>query len=441
MGPPQGYCTFAGLTEKTNIVEYLRVYGLELMALVNEMSPFLLLGFLFAGLLKGLVPRKAIVRHMGKNDFRSVLNAALLGIPLPLCSCGVLPAGIGFFKSGASRSATSSFLISTPQTGVDSIFVTYGLMGLPLAIIRPVMALVSGIAGGMAETFSPGRGEKPVVDQEDASTYGGLRGMFHYGFVELLGEISRWLVIGLLLAALLAVLVPADFFIEHLGNEYLEMGLMLLVSVPLYICATGSVPIAAVLLLKGLSPGAALVLLMAGPASNFATMAVIGKVMGRRSLAIYLSSIIGGALLFGILVNEVLPREWIMGALPAGNMHELHHESSHWFKWLSSGIFVLLLIYASLFKIRDRKRRARDMEEKVNEATVASSRFVVEGMTCNNCRDSVESAVGRLPGVEAAVADPVKNILLVSGVQVNEQEIRSSVEDLGFNFKGRVFQL
>ena len=131
------------------MLEIVKGYGGELVRLVNEMSPYLLLGFLFAGILRVVFPRRVITRYMGKRNFRSVLNASLLGVPMPLCSCGVLPTGIGFYKNGASRGSTISFLISTPQTGVDSMLATYSLLGLPLAIIRPVVALVTGVFGGV----------------------------------------------------------------------------------------------------------------------------------------------------------------------------------------------------------------------------------------------------------------------------------------------------
>ena len=136
--------------KKMSIIEVVRLYGGELISLVNEMSPYLLLGFFFAGLLRVVFPSKVIARYMGQNNFRSVFNASLLGVPMPLCSCGVLPAGIGFYKNGASRGSTVPFLISTPQTGVDSILATYSLLGLPLAIIRPVVALITGVFGGIA---------------------------------------------------------------------------------------------------------------------------------------------------------------------------------------------------------------------------------------------------------------------------------------------------
>jgi uncharacterized protein len=266
------------------VLEVIGRYVSELIRLFNEMSPYLLLGFLFAGILRVMFPRKVISRYMGKSNFRSVFNASLLGIPMPLCSCGVLPAGIGFYKNGASRGSTISFLISTPQTGVDSILATYSLLGLPLAIIRPIVALFTGIFGGVLGNASLKKldGKQIASAAKDEQVERSFRELFRYGFVELIQEISKWLLIGMLLAALLSVLIPDDFFTSTISSEYLAMFLMILASVPLYICATGSIPVAAVLLMKGLAPGAALVLLMAGPATNIATMAVIGNTMGKK---------------------------------------------------------------------------------------------------------------------------------------------------------------
>ncbi|MEN8158072.1 MAG: permease, partial [Bacteroidota bacterium] len=339
-------------------MELIKSYGGELVRLVNEMSPYLLLGFFFAGVLRVVFPRHIINRAMGQRNFRSVLNASLLGVPMPLCSCGVLPTGIGFYKNGASRGSTISFLISTPQTGVDSIIATYAMLGLPLAVIRPVVALVTGVFGGLlgnrVEKREPADSTGHEVEEELPER--SVKELFRYGFIELLQDISKWLIIGMLVAALLSVLIPADFFTQSISNEYLAMLIMLMASVPLYICATGSIPIAAVLLMKGLSPGAALVLLMAGPATNFATMAVIGNALGRRSLWVYLVSIVGGALLFGTLINEFVPREWIMGAIPSGIQETLHEHSGHWFQWIASGALVLLLINGYVLKFVEKRR-------------------------------------------------------------------------------------
>jgi uncharacterized membrane protein YraQ (UPF0718 family) len=292
------------------IVHYLEA----LWELTLEMSPYLLLGFLIAGVLYVYFPQEKVIKYLGRNNWKSILNAALIGIPLPLCSCGVIPTGISFFKNGASRGSSVAFLISTPQTGVDSILATYSLLGLPLAIIRPVIALLTGLFGGMVTNSIDRRDQfnskqSKTGKQQMTSGREKISAMMSYAFVEFLQDISKWLIIGLLLAALMAVLIPDGFFTNYLSNEYLSMAIVLLASIPLYVCATGSVPIAAVLLMKGLSPGAAIVFLMAGPATNAATMTVIGNVMGRKTLISYMASIIGGAVFFGILVNEFLPRE------------------------------------------------------------------------------------------------------------------------------------
>jgi uncharacterized membrane protein YraQ (UPF0718 family)/copper chaperone CopZ len=419
-------------------MEIVKAYFGELVRLVNEMSPYLLLGFFFAGVLKVIFPRRIITRYMGGRNFRSVLNASLLGVPMPLCSCGVLPTGIGFYKHGASRGSTISFLISTPQTGVDSVLATYSLLGLPLAIIRPVVALVTGVFGGLLGNAADrnGRGKVIETETEDEDGKRSFRELFRYGFVELLQEISKWLIIGMLIAALLSVLIPGDFFTRGISNEYLAMLLMLLASVPLYICATGSIPIAAVLLMKGLSPGAALVLLMAGPATNIATMAIVGNTMGRRSLWIYLSSIIGGALLFGILINELIPREWIVGTL-TGSMHGSHHDHvTGWLSWVSSSLLVLLIINGYVLKLLAR-RSTRAGDKKKSEAMTSNVQvYKVEGMTCNHCKATVEKGLKELEQVTEVVADPDNNRVTLQAAGIDESQIRNTVERLGYSFGG-----
>ncbi|MCK5137262.1 MAG: permease [Bacteroidales bacterium] len=421
-------------------MEIVKTYFEELIRLVNEMSPYLLLGFLFAGILRVFFPRRIITRYMGKRNFRSVLNASLLGVPMPLCSCGVLPAGIGFYKNGASRGSTISFLISTPQTGVDSIFATYALLGLPLAIIRPVVALLTGIFGGVMGNLSDRNGvkEKQEVSAEENNHDRSVRELFRYGFVELLQDISKWLIIGMLVAALLSVLIPDDFFIRSISSEYLALLLMLLASVPLYICATGSIPIAAVLLMKGLSPGAALVLLMAGPATNIATMAVIGNAMDKRSLWIYLVSIIGGALVFGILVNELIPREWITGFIPSGLHSDVHEHTTGWFKWISSAALLLLIINGYIMK--SLSRRGNRIEDKTKSEQMKSNIhiFRVEGMTCNHCKVSVENGLKKNTSISEVLADPDQNRVTIQAETITDSIIQDTVEGLGYSFKGRI---
>ena len=417
-------------------MEIAITYVRELARLVNEMAPYLLLGFLFSGILRVVFPRQIITRYMGQNNFRSVFNASLLGVPMPLCSCGVLPAGIGFYRNGASRGPTISFLISTPQTGVDSILATYSLLGLPLAIIRPVVAFVTGLLGGVLGNESERNGkEADSGDQGTEENYErSVKELFRYGFVELIQDISKWLVIGMLVAAFLSVLIPGDFFTSTISSEYLAMLLMIAASVPLYICATGSIPIAAVLLMKGLAPGAALVLLMAGPATNIATMAVIGNTLGKRSLWIYLGTIIGGALFFGVLVNELLPREWFTGAI-SSVAHV--HEHTGWFKWASSAFLVLLIINGYVLKLLSARKERRKDKEKARKMKDIQQ-YKVEGMTCDHCKATVEKGLKDLEGVSEVIADRENNLVSIQSARLSESLIKETIEKLGYSFAGKL---
>lgn len=421
------------------MIEIAGTYLTELVRLVNEMSPYLLLGFLAAGILRVVFPRKIVARFMGQRNFRSVFNASLLGVPMPLCSCGVLPAGIGFYRNGATRGSSISFLISTPQTGVDSILATYAMLGLPLAIIRPIVALSTGILGGLlGNAADKGQPESAVENRQEEAHPRDLKEMFRYGFVELIQDISKWLIIGMLVAALLSVLIPGDFFTSTISSEYLAMLLMLLASVPLYICATGSIPIAAVLLMKGLSPGAALVLLMAGPATNIATMAVIGNTLGKRSLWVYLVSIVGGALFFGIVVNEFLPREWITGAIPSLGGDHMHDAPVHWFSKVASVLLGLLILNGYVVKFFVRRRENRRDLQKANVMKDKIQQYKVEGMTCDHCKAKVENGLKDLQGVSEVLADRNTGVVSVQADTNNEEIIREAVTSLGYTYAGKL---
>jgi uncharacterized membrane protein YraQ (UPF0718 family)/copper chaperone CopZ len=420
------------------VKEIVGAYFGELVTLVDEMSPYLLLGFFFAGLLRVVFPRQMITRYMGQNNFRSVFNASLLGVPMPLCSCGVLPAGIGFYKNGASRGPTISFLISTPQTGVDSILATYSLLGLPFAIIRPVVAMVTGLLGGVLGNAAERNGEgKEERENNHAEPYErNFKEFLRYGFVELIQDISKWLIIGMLVAALLSVLIPDDFFTSIISSEYLAMLLMILASVPLYICATGSIPIAAVLLMKGLSPGAALVLLMAGPATNVATMAVIGNSLGKRSLWVYLGTIIGGALIFGVLVNELLPREWFSSALSAVSGMDGHHTG--WINWITTAILLSLILNGYLLKLVSNQKERKTDKEKTHHMKDNLMQYRVEGMTCEHCKTTVENGLKDLQGVTEVVADRINNQVTIQAESVSDNQIKTTIEKLGYRFAGKL---
>lgn len=340
-------------------MDILKQFAFDFMYILNEMSPYLLLGFLFAGVLKVFIPRQFIDNYLGTRGVKSTVYAALLGVPLPLCSCGVIPTGVSIHKNGASKGATVSFLISTPQTGIDSILATYALMGLPLALIRPFAALFTGIFGGVITNIidkqATAKSAEPCCckcnnqPQKPPQSHSKLYLMLKYAFVDFLQDISKWLVIGLLVAAVLSAIIPADFFVAFIGNRYLEMLIVLAVSIPLYVCATGSIPIAGMLMLKGLSPGAALVFLMAGPATNVATITVIRKTLGAKTMCSYLFSVITGAVLFGLLTNYLLPQNWFITNCHT-NPHNHNEILPQWLQWTSSITLTILIINGYLKK-------------------------------------------------------------------------------------------
>jgi len=415
-------------------------FGTEFYLLVSQMAPYLLFGFFFAGLLKAFFPTDGIVRYMGKNSFRSVLNAALLGVPLPLCSCGVIPTAVSFYRSGATKGATTSFLISTPQTGVDSMFATYSLLGLPFAIIRPVVALLTGLFGGAIshaldkDQLSPAdKDPDRGIIQERLPFSRRMKIVVRYGFGELVEDIVKWLVIGLVAAAVLSMLIPDSFFSRYIGNPWIEMVIVLAASIPLYVCATGSIPLAAVLLMKGISPGAALVFLMAGPATNVATMMVISNTMGRKAFYIYLATIVGGALLFGTVVNEFLPASWFSMSHMGGHDHQM---AGNWINAVSTillFIFILLATWNKWLKNIFIPKKSISMEEAKNPfyTTIA-----VEGMTCNHCKATVENNLSALDGVEEVAVDLTTGAVRIGGNDVNIEKVATRVKELGYQYKG-----
>ena len=405
------------------------------VSMLNSMSPYLLLGFFIAGLLHAFVPSAIYSRYLAGTGLRSVVTAAAFGIPLPLCSCGVLPTAVALRRSGASRAASTSFLIATPQTGVDSIAATYSMMGLPFAILRPVAALVTSLIGGLAVGHWERKGALDDHVEEGNYEFSELpKGFwnkvletFKYGFFDMMQSIGRWLLIGLVVATLITVLLPDDFFSAYARWPLLNMFIIVAVAVPMYVCATGSIPIAAALMLKGMSPGCALVLLMAGPAANMASMFVVNNAFGRKATVVYLLSIIGGAIGFGVLV-DYLPgmRDLFVNALPSHVMHHGMHGAS-WFNTVCSiallGMIVLALgaKYWKSYQINHHK-------------TATMKEFKVKGMMCAHCKANVEKGLAALPGVEKVTVDLAKGTALVEGF-VPDQLVIDCIEDLGYQYE------
>jgi len=412
--------------------QYIVKFFNDFATILGEMSPYLLLGFFFAGLLYAFIPREKIERYFNGSPLRSSVFSSLFGIPLPLCSCGVIPTGTALYKNGASKGGTVSFLISTPQTGVDSILATFSLMGLPFAIIRPIAALVTGVSGGLITSVIT---KKEPVQQhivEEVSkpkTLGQkIKGVFRYGFVEFIQDISKWLVIGLVLAAIISALVPNDFFEILNLSPVLQMLLILVVSVPLYICATGSIPLAAILILKGISPGAAFVLLMAGPATNAATITMIGKVLGKRSLITYLATIIIGAMSFGFIIDYALPVQWFTEIA----QQHLGHEHGGGLNWLQIGSGILLLSLIINGYIQKYLASKKPVETQLKNNTMEVKTIKVEGMTCNHCKMNVETNLRKLSFVENAVVNLGDKTVTLEGDQLDIEKVKETVDSLGY---------
>ena len=515
-------------------MEFVSAFVHEFITLFSEMAPFLLLGFLLAGILHVWVPNHVYVPKISKPNFASVLWAALFGVPLPICSCGVIPTSIAIRKEGASKGASVSFLISTPATGVDSILATYSLLGLPFAILRPVAAFATALFGGVLTNFAT-RGESEntshVVaehshehhehheccghehdscenhcDDEEhehcgcgAST-GSLRPSsvqaatccgscesrdvdhltfgqkiaetFRYGLVNMVGDVSKWLMIGLLLGALISAFVPNELFLALREYPLLCMICVLLLAMPMYTCATGSIPLALALVAKGITPGAALVLLMAGPATSIASMLVVGKAFGKRTLIAYLVSIAVGAIGFGLIVDTFFMDTFLSAMLPQGSAECHGHGVLGVFDYVCAGLLAAFMIYAKFVHKEcadshedkhcdcgdghgdecddehehchcgehDHVHAAEHMEHSKNKLQVPPANkktYKVFGMSCSHCKACVEKAAFALEGVVFAVANVAKKELVIEG-PVDESALKTAIEEAGFEFGGEV---
>jgi uncharacterized protein len=334
----------------------------EAWRMLLESSVYILFGLGVSGLLRVFLNPAGVAKHLGRDRFRSVFKAGLLGIPLPLCSCGVLPAAVSLKKQGANTGATTAFLISTPESGVDSIAISYALLDPILTIARPVAAFCTAVVAGVTENIFQKEVSGKVADPDlscpvdsccdgidcppdehfhhhtlRAKVTAGMR----YAGTEVWADMASWFYLGLLLAGVITALVPGDLMTRYLGGGFSSMLLMLAVGIPLYICATASTPVAAALILKGVSPGAALVFLLAGPATNVTSLSVLLGTLGKRATAIYLGTIAVFTLLFGLLLDKLYTLSGISAVAVVGQAREI---VPLWMQW--AGALLLLLISA-----------------------------------------------------------------------------------------------
>lgn len=471
----------------------------ELWALFTDMGFYLMIGMFFAGLLHVLISKERITRHLGHGSRFAVIKAAMLGVPLPLCSCGVVPTAVGLSKSGASIGAVSSFLISTPQTGIDSIIATGGMMGPVFAIFRPFAAFISGIVGGSLIQLTSGK--KKVVLEDARSDCGSgscsdescdstasanseqsccssvsesdsccsstpakesllhrIGRLFKFGFIEFLDDIAGHMIVGLLIAAAIATFVDADF-VESLGitRGLPAMLIMIAVGLPMYICATSSIPVGLTFLSLGFSPGAVFVFLFAGPVTNAASVSVLGKTLGRKATAVYIATVASLAIIFGLLFDLIVSLFSLdFNSIAAGH----HHEAISWFKIAAATIFGLLLVRAVLNrgyqKIRSKLSRQPGISEsnpdgsqngptegKAQINTPAGEKpsapgevmISIKGMSCQHCVNNATKALRGVHGVDTAEVDLATEQAKISGHGFNPEEAVEAVESVGYKAK------
>jgi len=396
----------------------------ETLFLYNEMAIYLILGFAVGGIIHSFFPQNRIKKSIGARGFLSSLKASLLGVPMPLCSCSVIPTALSLKKSGATRGATVSFLISTPQTGVDSIAATYSLMGPLFAVFRPVVAFITGTLGGFLTDLFDGDEDVDAISEEinrkDSHFRQKLMDAYDYGFNRLLGDIARWIVIGILIGGAITAAVPNHFFEHTSGSIVLSYLGILAFSIPVYVCATGSTPIAAALVLKGMSPGAAFVLLMAGPATNAASITVLFQTIGKKATFLYLAVIIIGSVASGVLFDLFLGKQFIDA------FQSMHHHAGDFWSTVKIAGSIVMLIYMVKALIPRRKKETLPME-----LPDTSKVFRVEGMTCSHCKMAVENAAKGIEGVDSVQVILDEKALILSG-DFNEELVIKAVEKMGY---------
>ncbi len=413
-------------TETKPMPEQLVQIATQFWNTIGQMAPFLLFGFLAAGALSVLVSADWIERNLGGGRLAPVIKASAFGVPLPLCSCSVIPVAASLRKHGASKGATTAFLISTPQTGVDSILATFSLLGWITAVFRPVAALISGVLGGALVSLTGDNGGPksldlaPCTDACCTSQGGGkIAAALHYGLVALPRDIGKSLLVGLVLGALITVYIGGnDYFSQAVPPGPLQILLLMLVGVPLYICATASIPIAAGLIMAGVSPGAALAMLITGPATNAATIVTIWKVLGRRTCLIYLGTMMVSAFVGGLLLDKVVTINQVQMA-----MHD--DWMPVWFRHVSAVGLIGLLGFGAFRRPGDQTDHSHDHpgDLKLN----------VEGMTCEHCESSVKNTLLACSSVSEVSIDLKAGTASVSGDDLKPDELIEAVEKAGFS--------
>ena len=417
----------------------------ESWLVLGQMAAYLLAGFLVAGVLSVCISPDWVARHLGRKGVRPVFAASLFGVPLPLCSCGVIPVSASIRRHGASRAATSAFLLSTPQTGVDSIAVTYALLGPVFAVFRPIVALVTGVVGGLLVQWF---GDSDGVDEHAAHADGdepagctdaccqsekhssAIVRALHYGFVILPRDIGQALLLGILIAGTIAALVTEKQLEAYVGAGFFSILLMMVAGVPLYVCATASVPIAAGLIHMGASPGAALAFLIAGPATNAAALTTIWRLLGRRTALIYLFTVAASALGGGLLLDWLVP---VMESAPPQLETHVHAVAEGgWLAHASAVVLLIVLGYSRWRPTQPADASAHSDEAGTVDDTEQRVELTISGMRCSHCSETVHRGLLESPGVTTAEVDLSNGRAVVTGNDLEPGQLADTVSELGY---------
>ncbi len=407
----------------------IQQYLTETWALIAEMGPYLLLGFLVAGLLHRWFRQKWIEQRLGSPGWKSIAFASLVGVPMPLCSCGVIPVTASLREKGASKGAATSFLTSTPQTGVDSILATWGMLGPLFAVYRVIIAFLSGFAiGATVERFgSKGGHHRRRAESEDSESVPNWKESAQYGFLTLPGDIAGSLTIGFLLAGLISAIAPDNLLANLPGGVYSSILLTTLIAIPFYICSTGSIPMALALIESGLPVSAALVLLIAGPATNIATITTMRRTLGNRETFIYVVSIIVFSWIAALFFHQFLDT----GSFHNGHLH--FHGLTFW-SHLSGAVLIAILAFGYWKVNRSGNSMSHNCDTEHTEPELAT--LTIKGMTCSHCRDSATEGLKSLPFISRVDVDLNSGRALIGGVKIDSEAISKKLESLGLSAKG-----
>ena len=397
------------------------------------MAPYLIIGMLTAGLISIFIDSRLVLKHIGSKNFSSVFKSTLLGIPIPLCSCGVIPVAATLRESGASKGSTVSFLVSTPQTGVDSILLTYGMLGPVFALFRPIAAFISGLLSGTVinqfdhEEHHHSSKTSVSIDKKESLMNRIIDGL-KYGFFSLPSDIVKPLFQGLLVAAAIALFIPPNFVAEYFSsNEYIMLIMMLLVSLPVYVCATASIPIAVALMGKGVSAGAIFVFLMAGPATNASSIVVIKNILGNKTMYQYVILISITAIFFGLILDTFFDKSHLMNS----NLNHVHQNSDRISTIIT--IFFLVILLNAYIKNNWTSSKNHQLTKTIGSSHDKESLSLkVGGMTCSHCKESVENAVYSCEGVKEASINLQNGEVIIKGTGFDEFLVKEKIKSKGF---------